>query len=272
MVNVREYWRGGRKVKEHTRSAPRRSRATAAVAITLALTGVTGGTSAVEGSASSFDYSSTRASRSGSERARGTEVRIKRDSDSFRATVRLRQLGGHPTTLDAQSDKTCAEHSDGGLRVFFDKNRCASLYRTLIEYTEGNYVIRFSTATIEMPDYDTALGLNELLSREDGGNITPLSSNSGKYRNIPFVSGPSTTILHGKVVRTYGPKRLAAPLAMQCSPSWQQTCYTVCWASTSNKATSVSYTGQIQRNSHKNGCVNSRQRPVNIRRKRPEVG
>lgn len=201
MVDVRSYWRGGRKVKAHTRSAPRTSQAAAAVAITLALAGVTGGTSAVEGSASSLDYSSTRASRSGSEaRTSGTEVRIEGANDSFRATVRLRKLGGHPTTLDARSDKTCAEYSDGDLRLFFNKNHCTSLYRTLIEYKEGNYVIRFLIATIEMPDYDTAIGLNALLSREDGGNITPLSSNSGKYRNIPFVSGPSTTILHGKVV------------------------------------------------------------------------
>lgn len=188
-------------MQAHTRSAPRGSQATAAVAITLALTGVAGGTSAVEGSASSLDYSSTRASRSGSEaRTRGAEVRIKGDNDSFRATVRLRQLGGHPTTLDARSDKSCADYSDGAVQVFLKTNHCTSLYRTLIEYKEGNYVIRFVIATIEMPDYDTAIGLNALLSREGGGNITPLSSNNGKYRNIPFASGPSTTILHGKVV------------------------------------------------------------------------
>jgi hypothetical protein len=106
-------------------------------------------------------------------------------------------MGGHPTTLDAQSDKNCYDYSDGDVQLFFRKNNCTYLYRTLIEYKDGNYVIRFLIATIEMPSYDTAIDLHALLSREGGGNITPLSSNSGKYRNVPFVSGTSTTILQG---------------------------------------------------------------------------
>ena len=126
-----------------------------------------------------------------------TEVRIKGDDDAVKATTRLRLRGGHPIKLDARSDKNCGDYSDGDLQRFFRAHPCISLYRTLIEYTEGNYVIRFLIATIEMPDYDTAIDLHALLSREGGGNITPLSSNSGKYHNVPFVSGTSTTILQG---------------------------------------------------------------------------
>lgn len=128
-----------------------------------------------------------------------TEVRIKGDDDAVKATTRLRLRGGHPIKLDARADKNCADYSNGDLRVFFNNNHCTSLYRTLIEYKEGNYVIRFSIATIEMPDYNTAIDLNALLSREGGGNITPLS-NSEKYRSIPFTSGTSTTILQGTAV------------------------------------------------------------------------
>jgi hypothetical protein len=128
-----------------------------------------------------------------------TEVRIKGDDDAVKATTRLRLRGGHPINLDARADKNCADYSNGDLRVFFNNNHCTSLYRTLVEYKEGNYVIRFLIATIEMPDYNTAIGLNALLSREGGGNITPLS-NSGKYRSIPFTSGTSTTILQGTAV------------------------------------------------------------------------
>jgi hypothetical protein len=147
-----------------------------------------------------------------------TEVRIKGDDDAFKATTRLRRMGGHPIKLDARSDKNCSDYSDGDLQRFFRAHPCISLYRTLIEYTEGNYVIRFLIATIEMPDYDTAIDLHALLSREGGGNITPLSSNSGKYRNVPFISGTSTTALHGTAVvntqteavgRTPGAKVLA---------------------------------------------------------------
>jgi hypothetical protein len=146
-----------------------------------------------------------------------TEVRIKGDDDAVKATTRLRLRGGHPIKLDARADKNCADYSNGDLRVFFNNNHCTSLYRTLVEYKEGNYVIRFLIATIEMPDYNTAIDLNALLSREGGGNITPLS-NSGKYRNVPFVSGTSTTILQGTAVvniqaeavgRTPGAKVLA---------------------------------------------------------------
>lgn len=129
-----------------------------------------------------------------------TEVRIKGDDDAVKATTRLRLRGGHPIKLDARADKNCADYSNGDLQRFFRAHPCISLYRTLVEYAEGDYVIRFLIATIEMPDYDTAIDLHALLSREGGGNITPLSSNSGKYRNVPFISGTSTTILNGTAV------------------------------------------------------------------------
>jgi len=169
---------------------------TAAAAVTLVLSALVGGGVGDAASVSAVDEFSisTRSPRG------QIEIRIKGDDDAVKATARLRRMGGHPIKLDARPDKNCAAYSDGDVQVFLNRNHCTSLHRTLIEYTEGNYVIRFSTATIEMPDYDTAIGLNALLSRENGGNITPLSSNSGKYRNITFVSGPSTTILHDKVV------------------------------------------------------------------------
>jgi hypothetical protein len=103
------------------------------------------------------------------------EVRIKGDDDAVKATTRLRLRGGHPIKLDARADKNCA-YSNGDLQVFFNNNHCTSLYRTLIEYKEGNYVIRFLIATIEVPDYNTAIDLNALLSREGGGNIAALRS------------------------------------------------------------------------------------------------
>jgi hypothetical protein len=185
----------------------------AAVAIVLSavIGGGVGEAASVSGTADEFSINTTS--------PRGeVEVRIKGDDDYVKATTRLRRMGGHPVKLDAQSDKNCADHSDGDVQGFFNAHPCVTLYRTLIEYKEGNYVIRFLIATIEMPDYDTAIGLNALLSREDGGNITPLSAKNGEYRYVPFISGTSTTILHGTVVvniqaeavgRTPGAKVLA---------------------------------------------------------------
>jgi hypothetical protein len=109
-------------------------------------------------------------------------------------------MGGHPTTLDARSDKSCDEYSDGEVQVFLRNHHCTSLYRTLIEYKEKNYAVRFLIATIEMPNYNTAIDLHALLSREGGGHITPLSLKEGKYSHVPFTSGTSTTILHGTAV------------------------------------------------------------------------
>lgn len=203
MVDVKAHDRGGSPVKAHTRSPPARgSQAAAAVAITLALSGVAGGTSAVEGSAS-VDYSGTRtSSRSGSEaRAGGTEVRIAGDEDSLRATIRLQRMGGHPTKLDAQSSKrNCGDNSDGDVQSFFRKHECTTLYRTLIEYRDGDYVIRFLIATVEMPDDSTATDLHSLLSSDHIGDITPLSPTKGEYHHVPFTVGLSTTTLQDTVV------------------------------------------------------------------------
>lgn len=69
------------------------------------------------------------------------EIRIAGDEDSVRVTTHLRCAGGHPTTLDAQSGKNCADHSDGDVQSFFRKHECTTLYRTLIEYKDGNRVL-----------------------------------------------------------------------------------------------------------------------------------
>ncbi|MGH3711720.1 MAG: hypothetical protein ACRDRQ_27300 [Pseudonocardiaceae bacterium] len=111
-------------------------------------------------------------------------------------------MGGHSAKLDAQSDRNCIDHSFGEIKIFFREHPCISLYRTLIEYREMNYTIRFSIATIEMPDRNTAAGLYALFVRDGTGDIIPLSPQEGKYRHVPFVSTESKTTLHGTVVST----------------------------------------------------------------------
>jgi hypothetical protein len=198
--------------KFHPTGPKKNSGAVAGAAVAIVLSAVAGG--GVGGAASvsgAADESSAGARTSQSQeadepsvRARNSrgqaEVRIRGSDDSLKARLRLRRMGGHPTTLDAQSDKNCADYSDSDVHSFFLAHQCTSLYRTLIEYREGNYIIRFSIATIEMPDYNTAVDLYALLSREGGGDITPLSPKGGKYRHVPFTSAPSTTTRHDTTV------------------------------------------------------------------------
>jgi hypothetical protein len=181
----------------------------AAAVVLAALAGGGAGTAAAASGAADEFSAGTRTTQSqeadefsiNSKTSRGkVEVRIAGDEDSFRATTRLRRAGGHPTTLDAQSDKSCADHSDGDVQSFFRKHECTTLYRTLIEYKDGNYVIRFLIATIEMPDDGTAADLRALLSTDHTGDIAPLSSKGKSYHDVPFVTGLSSTTLEDTVV------------------------------------------------------------------------
>lgn len=202
-THVRSYVRkDGTRVKSYTQNRrPGRKRtgavAVAGAALILGFAGLAGGggggVASVSGAADGVS-ASVKTSRG------PTEVRIRGASDALRATIRLQRMGGRPTTLDAQSVKNCSDHSDGDIQRFFRAHECTSLYRTLIEYREGNYVIRFLIATIEMSDRDTAKDLHALLLRNGSGDIAPLFPGSGEYRHVPFASGPSKTRLHGTTV------------------------------------------------------------------------
>ncbi len=201
-THVRSYVRrDGTRVRSYTQNRQpgrKRAGAVAAGAALLVLAGVAhggiGGVASVSGTADDISVSA-KTSRGGQ-----TEASIKGVNDSYRATARLRTLGGHPTKLDAQSDKNCSDHSDGDLQRFFREHQCTSLYRTLIEYSEGKYVIRFLISTVDMPNRNTAKDLYGLLLRSDGGNISPLFPRNGGYHHVPFTSGPSKTNLLGTTV------------------------------------------------------------------------
>jgi len=181
----------------------------AAAVVLAALAGGGAGTAAAASGAADEFSAGTRTTQSqeadefsiNSKTSRGkAEIRIAGDEDSIRVTTRLRRAGGHPTELDAKPDKNCADHSDGDVHAFFIAHPCISLYRTLIKYTDGDYVIVFLIATIEMPDNDTAADLHSLLSSDHTGDITPLSSKGKNYPYVPFTSGLTTTTLRDTVV------------------------------------------------------------------------
>lgn len=176
---------------------PKGNRAVAGAAVVIMLAAVAGGGSVgamgASGAADEFSLS-VRNSRG------QAEVRFRGSNDSLKVTMRLRRLGYHPTTLDSQSDTACDRYADSEAQHYLTKHRCVSINRTLIEIRERNYAVRFATATIEMPDYASAEGLSALLTKEGGGDITPLFPKSGRYRGVPFVSASSHTTWHDTVV------------------------------------------------------------------------
>lgn len=131
----------------------------------------------------------------------GTEIRIKGSDDEVKATLRLRQLGQHPTRFESESTKNCALYSSGEIRTFLINHRCISLNRTFVEVGEKAYAIQFFIATIQMPDDRTAADLHALFLRDGTGNMTPLFPKDGKYRRDPITaSPPSKTTLHDDTV------------------------------------------------------------------------
>ena len=157
------------------------------VAAALVVSAVAGGGAGTAASASgATDEFSIRTPRSES------DLRVSGNKESIKATIRLKRMGLHPTTLDADSDKRCDTHSDGDVQSFFRAHPCIEMQRMIIETPlDKGIIVRFATATIKMPDYGTTTGLYELLSQGGRrGNITPLSRERGKYRHIPF-AGPT---------------------------------------------------------------------------------
>ncbi len=191
---------------------PKGRGAAAGTAVAIVLSAVAGGSAGsaavVGGAAEQVSAGGTRISRSQeagefSVRARtsqGRTVRIRGSDDSLNVTFRLRSLGHHPTTLNAESDTVCDRYADGEVHRYLAEHRCVSIHRTLIEVEEGNYSVRFATATIEMPDYLSAQDLSALLIKDGGGDITPLSPKDGRHRYVPFVSASSHTTCYDTVV------------------------------------------------------------------------
>ncbi len=92
---------------------PKGNGAVMGVAVAIVVSAIVGGgvdAASVSGAVDEFSIST---------RSRGqTEVRIKGDDDALKATIRLRRMGGHPVKLDARSDKSCADYSEGDVQVF----------------------------------------------------------------------------------------------------------------------------------------------------------
>ena len=115
-------------------------------------------------------------------------------TDSFKITSRLTRLGYRVKVQATREDKHCADYSDGEVHSFFVKNQCLSLYRQLIEVEDKKNVMLFATATIVMPDYQTAIDRKALLDQVDKRKIIQLGQDSGKYSHFHFANSLTTTL------------------------------------------------------------------------------
>lgn len=174
-------------------------RAIVGTAVFLVVAGVAGGgagSAAGSGAADEFRVGA-RTSRSSAPGARTNAT-----SDSLRVTIRLQRTGRHrPTIRTSLDDSDCLSHSYGEAHQFFRANKCQSLTRMLVESPSKNNTLLIATATVDMPDYTSAINLEKVLDRQ-GGGITVLSRESGKYRNISFAPALYKSTRHGTTVIT----------------------------------------------------------------------
>lgn len=176
-VRVRRYTRkDGTDVRPHSRSTPGKSGA-GVVAIVLGLlflvTGASGpgGASAVGGGAAGSARTSVQA----------------RDQKSLEAVVRLERKGFRISSRVTADDTDCAEHSYGQVQEFFRTHPCMALFRALIEVRDRRRnVVLMAVAWVEMPDADSAGDFKRLVDRHGSGNITELSRERGRYRDVRF--------------------------------------------------------------------------------------
>jgi hypothetical protein len=184
VVNVRSYVkRDGTSVRAHTRRGPARAAAGAVIAVT-----VTVGFSDVSGSLTI----KPRAPRTST-----TEVRTK--VDTKRIELRLKTKGLRTTsTVDRQED--CAAHSYGAVRDFFRSHPCDGVTRAVIEVTDKRKnVVLIAVSRVNMPTAADARQYKKLVDRDDTGNITELSRESGRYQSYRYtgrfyassIDGPS---------------------------------------------------------------------------------
>ena len=153
----------------------------AALAVVLAVAVGTGGT-AVGVSASGGSASSASASSSSS----GARSGQARQRSSVNVRLRLEQRGFHvEPRFDEGAD--CVARSYGAVREYFRDEPCTGLSRALFEVRDRqNNVVLFAVAWVEMPDSASARQFHDLVDRHGTGNVTELSRDQGRYRNVRF--------------------------------------------------------------------------------------
>lgn len=164
----------------------------AAVAIVLGVALATGGavTAGVGAGASGSASSGTASS--------GARARL---PDTAAVVARWELRGVRVTSrLDAE-DGDCAEHAYGRVQDFLRDNPCVGMVRTVFEVRDRRRnVVLVAVSAVEMPDVEGARAYHELVDGEGTGNITELSRERGRYRDVRFTGAHYESHRDGAVV------------------------------------------------------------------------
>lgn len=145
-----------------------------ALALAVAVAAGTGavGTSAVGG---------------GGARAGSSNSAKARDRDPLPVLRRLERRGLQvEQRLDA-SGSDCAAHSYGAVRDWFRDHPCEALFRAVYEVRDSRRtVVLVAVAWVDMPDEASARELRTLVDGDGTGNVTELSREQGRHRDVRF--------------------------------------------------------------------------------------
>ena len=110
-----------------------------------------------------------------------------RDRNSRAVVRRLEQSGFRIRTRLEVADTDCAAHSYGEVQRWFRAHPCQALYRALFEVGDRRGALALvAVAWVDMPDVAQAVEFKQLVDRSGTGNITELSRERGRYRDVRF--------------------------------------------------------------------------------------
>ena len=132
--------------------------------------------------------------------AQGSRARS-RSSDSARIRLTARNVRVDIHATDDGDD--CANHSTGRVQEHLRDHPCVAMHRAVFEVRDPRGdVVLIAAAWVEMPDSASARELVDLLDTEGTGNITELTKERGRYRDIRY-GGPAYVSRHdGSLVTT----------------------------------------------------------------------
>lgn len=110
-----------------------------------------------------------------------------RDRSSRSVVRRLERIGLRVRLRFEDAGDRCAAHSYGAVQRWFRTHPCAALYRALLEVRDRHgTLVLVAVASVDMPDVALANELKRLVDRSGTGNVTELSRERGRYRNVRF--------------------------------------------------------------------------------------
>ncbi|WP_130293211.1 hypothetical protein [Pseudonocardia sediminis] len=108
-----------------------------------------------------------------------------RDRDTTALVRRLTDQNLRVEVLSTSSDDDCARLSYGQVRSYFAANRCAAMYRVLLQVTDRRQAVAVvAVASVDMADESRGRRLKTLVDTYGTGNISELTSSRRALRGV----------------------------------------------------------------------------------------